>query len=184
MPQWEYCEVAWTPQQIIIHMYRDRGMWYEGAQQPEAWGALLAQLGDDEWEMVSAVPTNTTGHTLYYFKRPLDKTTLKTPDTVKMEEDERIREQSRERARVRAQIAAQTKAAVDKGAEQSPSRQTQPLVNPVPAVPATVPPQEEQPLIEENTPPAVTPSQEEQPLTKENAPPQEEEPKTDPLPNG
>ena len=73
MQLWEYCEVAWTPKQVTIHVYsnRDNGT-YEGVQPPEEWGALLTQLGADGWEMVSVVPARPASHTLYYFKRALD----------------------------------------------------------------------------------------------------------------
>lgn len=70
---WEYCEVAYTPKQVIVHVYssRDNGM-YEGIQKPEEWGVLLAQLGADGWELVGVVPTRPANHSLYYFKRPID----------------------------------------------------------------------------------------------------------------
>ena len=73
MFQWEYCEVAYTPKQVLIHVYseRDNGK-YEGIQKPEEWGELLAQLGADGWELVGVVPTRPANHTLYYFKRPLN----------------------------------------------------------------------------------------------------------------
>jgi hypothetical protein len=73
MPLWEYCEVAYTPKQVIVHIYsnQDNGM-YEGIQKPEEWGALLTQLGADGWELVGVVPTRPANHSLYYFKRPLD----------------------------------------------------------------------------------------------------------------
>lgn len=73
MPLWEYCEVAYTPKQVLVHIWssRDQGM-YEGIQKPEEWGMLLAQLGADGWELVGVVPTRPANHSLYYFKRPLD----------------------------------------------------------------------------------------------------------------
>jgi hypothetical protein len=48
MQQWEYCEVAWAPKLMTIHVYssREQGI-YEGVQQSHEWGALLAQLGAD-----------------------------------------------------------------------------------------------------------------------------------------
>jgi hypothetical protein len=73
MQQWEYCEVAWMPKQVMIHVYssRENGT-YEGVQKPEEWGALLAQLGADGWELVGVVPTRAATHTLYYLKRPIE----------------------------------------------------------------------------------------------------------------
>jgi hypothetical protein len=70
---WEYCEVAYTPKQIIVHIYSsgDAGM-FEGIQNPEGWGTLLAQLGSEGWELVSVIPTKPANHSLYYFKRPID----------------------------------------------------------------------------------------------------------------
>jgi len=69
MQQWEYCEVAWTPKQVTIHVYssRENGT-YEGVQKPEEWGALLSQLGADGWELVGVVPTKPANHSLYYSK--------------------------------------------------------------------------------------------------------------------
>jgi hypothetical protein len=86
MPLWEYCEVAWTPKQITIHVYsgRDDGS-YEGVMQPKEWG-LLAQLGADGWELVGVVPTRPANHTLYYFKRPIDP-----PEVVQSEKQERLK---------------------------------------------------------------------------------------------
>jgi hypothetical protein len=78
MSLWEYCEVAWTPKQITLHVYsaRDEGN-YEGILKPEEWGTLLAQLGADGWELVGVMPTRPANHSLYYFKRPLEP-----PDVV------------------------------------------------------------------------------------------------------
>lgn len=89
MSYWEYCEVGWTPRQITIHVYSGRvdGS-YEGVQEPQAWGSLLAQLGADGWELVGMVPGKPTNHTLYYFKRPLDP-----PDVVEMEKREKVKAQ-------------------------------------------------------------------------------------------
>ena|ERR1051326_8828232 len=77
MQLWEYCEVAWTPKQVVIRIYsqNDTSMHpniYQGVQKSEEWGALLAQLGADGWEMTGVVPTKPADHTLYYFKRPMD----------------------------------------------------------------------------------------------------------------
>jgi hypothetical protein len=73
MQLWEYCEVAWTPKQVVIRVYsqRDTNM-YQGVQMPGEWGALLAQLGADGWELTGVVPAQPANHTLYYFKRPMD----------------------------------------------------------------------------------------------------------------
>jgi hypothetical protein len=68
---WEYCEVAYTPKHVLVHIYssQEHGS-YEGIQKPEEWGALLTQLGADGWELVGVVPTRPANHVLYYFKRP------------------------------------------------------------------------------------------------------------------
>jgi hypothetical protein len=89
MPQWEYCEVAWTPKQVTIHVYsnRDNGM-YEGVQPPEEWGALLTQLGAEGWELVSIVPARPASHTLYYFKRAVE-----FPAEIEWEERKKVRMQ-------------------------------------------------------------------------------------------
>ena len=73
MQQWEYCEVAWTPKQVLIYVFssREQGT-YEGVQDPQEWGALLAQLGADGWELVGVAPARPVPRTLYYFKRPFD----------------------------------------------------------------------------------------------------------------
>ena len=85
MSLWEYCEVAWTPKQVIIHIYsaREEGR-YEGVLQPKEWGTLLAQLGADGWELVGVLPTRPANHSLYYFKRPLE-----APDVVEWKKRER-----------------------------------------------------------------------------------------------
>lgn len=96
MPLWEYCEVAWTPKQITIHVYSGRADGsYEGTTQPNEWGGLLAQLGADGWELVGVVPTIPANHTLYYFKRPIDP-----PEVVQAEQQKRLKvEQERLKAR-------------------------------------------------------------------------------------
>ena len=72
MPLWEYCEVAYTPKQVIVHVYSSReGGMYEGVQKPEDWGTLLAQLGADGWEMVGVMSAKAANHTLDYFKRAI-----------------------------------------------------------------------------------------------------------------
>lgn len=98
---WEYCEVAYTSKQVIVHVYssRDNGM-YEGIQKPEEWGALLTQLGADGWELVSVVPTKPANHSLYYFKRPVDS-------SAKVEWEERKVELREAGKKLREQQAAQ-----------------------------------------------------------------------------
>ena len=73
MQQWEYCEVAWAPKQVTIHVYssQEQGT-YEGVQHPQEWGALLAQLGADGWELVGVASARPAPHSLYYFERPID----------------------------------------------------------------------------------------------------------------
>ncbi len=73
MQLWEYCEVSYTPKQVLVHVYssRDNGT-YEGIQTPDEWGALLTQLGEDGWEMVGVITARPATHSLYYFKRSFD----------------------------------------------------------------------------------------------------------------
>ncbi len=105
MPLWEYCEVAYTPKQVIVHVYssRDNGM-YEGIQKPEEWGALLTQLGADGWELVGIVPIRSANHSLYYFKRPIDS-------SAKAEWEERKAELRESGKKMREQLAAQQESA-------------------------------------------------------------------------
>jgi len=87
MSYWEYCEVGWAPEQITIHVYSGRSDGsFEGVQEPQEWGRLLAQLGADGWELVGVVPTRPANHTLYYFKRPLDP-----PEVVELEKQEKLK---------------------------------------------------------------------------------------------
>lgn len=83
MQLWEYCEVAWTPKQIVVHVYtwRKNGS-YECTMMPQEWGALLAQLGAGGWELTGVAPSRTANHTLYYFKRPLGQ-----PQQVEVQND-------------------------------------------------------------------------------------------------
>ena len=96
MSYWEYCEVGWTPKQITIHVYSGRpdGS-YEGVQEAQEWGPLLAQLGADGWELVGVVPTRPATHTLYYFKRPLDP-----PEVVQLEQQEKLKAEQEWRKRL------------------------------------------------------------------------------------
>jgi hypothetical protein len=87
MSYWEYCEVGWAPRQITIHVYSGRvDGGYEGVQEPQEWGSLLAQLGADGWELVGVVPSRPATHTLYYFKRPLDP-----PEVIEREKQEQVK---------------------------------------------------------------------------------------------
>ena len=110
---WEYCEVAYTPKQIIVHVYssRDNGT-YEGIQKPEEWGALLAQLGFDGWELVGVVPARPANHSLYYFKRPIDS-------SAKTEWEERRAELHASAKKWREQWEAQKQSASDHDSEEA-----------------------------------------------------------------
>jgi hypothetical protein len=84
MQLWEYCEVAYTPKQIVVHVYNYRpDESFEIAQKPEEWGALLAQLEADGWELVGIVQAKPANHALYYFKRPFDTPEGGAPATVR-----------------------------------------------------------------------------------------------------
>ncbi len=106
MHLWEYCEVAWMAKQVMIQVYssRDNGT-YEGVQKPEEWGALLAQLGADGWELVGVVPARAANHTLYYFKRPIESSSPveweeqreQLRAEVKREYEEKLKKQKAER---------------------------------------------------------------------------------------
>lgn len=110
---WEYCEVAYTPKQVIVHVYssRDSGT-YEGIQKPEEWGALLAQLGGDGWELVGIVPTRPANHSLYYFKRPIDS-------SAKTEWEERRAELHESAKKLREQQAEQKQLTGDHNPEEA-----------------------------------------------------------------
>jgi hypothetical protein len=104
MQQWEYCEVTWAPKLVTIHVYssREQGT-YEGVQQPQEWGALLAQLGADGWELVGVAPARPAHHSLYYFKRPIDSSAKAEWE----EQQERLRQQTEEYLAQRKQHTVQ-----------------------------------------------------------------------------
>ncbi len=69
--RWEYCEVWWQPQSVLVNVFTP-----QGARQQrfptEEWPTAFANLGADGWELVTAMSSPTAIHEYwYYFKRPL-----------------------------------------------------------------------------------------------------------------
>jgi hypothetical protein len=73
MNTWEYCDVTWQPEQVIVTRCaadsEPRVKSYDAA----SWPKLLAKLGAEGWELVSTTASPMGMHEYYfYFKRPLD----------------------------------------------------------------------------------------------------------------
>lgn len=70
MQHWEYCEVRWVPDRITCSVYSARGF-EKRALEPILWGQLLADLGNQGWEMTGVTSSPMQEHEYYfYFKRP------------------------------------------------------------------------------------------------------------------
>jgi hypothetical protein len=72
MTRWEYCDVTWQPEQVVLTHCGAHGEPEVQAFAAEGWPQLLARLGADGWELVSTTASPMVVHEYYfYFKRPL-----------------------------------------------------------------------------------------------------------------
>ncbi len=70
MTRWEYCEVQWQPQGVLVSFFTAPGA-TEHRFPTNQWPTTLARLGNDGWELVNAIASPTGVHEYwYYFKRP------------------------------------------------------------------------------------------------------------------
>ena len=69
MQRWEYCEVYWTSDGSValFHRRNPRDRRKHEAPDPEA---LVAELGEDGWELVSVGATPDDDEERWIFKRP------------------------------------------------------------------------------------------------------------------
>ena len=71
MTRWEYCDVTWQPDQVMLTTCGAGGARTQ-AYSTQDWPRLLAKLGADGWELVSTTASPMGVHEYYfYFKRPL-----------------------------------------------------------------------------------------------------------------
>jgi hypothetical protein len=71
MTRWEYCEVTWQPEEVILTVPDPDEESTPTAYPAEQWPQVLAQLGKDGWEMISCTASPVGAHEYYfYFKRP------------------------------------------------------------------------------------------------------------------
>jgi hypothetical protein len=74
MTRWEYCDVTWQPVDIIVTTCAAGGEPQVETFDAQTWPQLLARLGDDGWELVSAIASPMGVHEyFFYFKRPLEE---------------------------------------------------------------------------------------------------------------
>lgn len=73
MKRWEYCDVTWQPEQVVMTTCDATGAPRVKAYNAQDWPRLLAKLGADGWELVSTTSSPVGIHEYYfYFKRPLE----------------------------------------------------------------------------------------------------------------
>jgi hypothetical protein len=71
---WEYCDVTWQPDQIILTVPDANGPAKVETFDSATWPQLLAQLGAEGWELVTTTASPVGIHEYYfYFKRPLEE---------------------------------------------------------------------------------------------------------------
>ena len=71
--RWEYCDVTWQPDQVILTRCQPGGSPSTQRYNAEDWPHLLAKLGSDGWELVTTTASPMGIHEYYfYFKRPLE----------------------------------------------------------------------------------------------------------------
>ena len=70
MTRWEYTEVIWQPEQVMVTAPDEDGEPATNAYHASEWPRLLAKFGYDGWEMVSCTASPVGIHEYYfYFKR-------------------------------------------------------------------------------------------------------------------
>lgn len=73
MTRWEYREAVWQPDQVIVTDPSMDGRPTVEVYDATEWYGLLAQFGDDGWEMVNCTGSPMGVHEYYfYFKRPVE----------------------------------------------------------------------------------------------------------------
>jgi hypothetical protein len=72
MTRWEYQDVTWRPDQLILTRCPAGGTPEVRTLDAQRWPELLARLGAEGWELVSCTASPVGVHEYYfYFKRPL-----------------------------------------------------------------------------------------------------------------
>lgn len=73
MTRWEYCDVTWQPQQVVISFCKLREEPMVKTYDTPMWPQLLARLGDEGWEMTGCMssPLQVQEY-FFYFKRPVE----------------------------------------------------------------------------------------------------------------
>jgi hypothetical protein len=72
MNRWEYCDVTWQPDQVIVTYCQSKEEPIVKTFGSPLWPQVLARLGADGWELVSSMnsPAGVQEY-FFYFKRPL-----------------------------------------------------------------------------------------------------------------
>lgn len=71
MTRWEYCEVWWQTQGVLVNFFTPNGT-NEHRFPSNQWPSAFARLGAEGWELVSMMASPTGVHEYwYYFKRPM-----------------------------------------------------------------------------------------------------------------
>ncbi len=71
MARWEYCEVWWQPQGVLVNFFNLSGA-SEHRFPANQWPSTFARLGVEGWELVGMMSSPTGAHEYwYYFKRQL-----------------------------------------------------------------------------------------------------------------
>jgi hypothetical protein len=74
MTRWEYCEVVWQPETVVLTVPAPDEEAAPTSYPAEQWPQVLATLGNDGWEMATCTPSPVGMHEYcFYFKRPLEE---------------------------------------------------------------------------------------------------------------
>jgi hypothetical protein len=74
MTRWEYCDITWQTTEVTVTRCEANGEPWAESFDTQTWPQLLAKLGDDGWEMVTALVSPAGGHEyFFYFKRPVEE---------------------------------------------------------------------------------------------------------------
>ena len=72
-PKWKYCTLSTSGEDVTLSHYSSAGSmpvdWARVIGQPRSWGQMLAELGEEGWELVSVVHWGPSTQE-WHFKRP------------------------------------------------------------------------------------------------------------------
>ena len=72
MTKWQYCELTWQPQGVTVTEFKTNGQHTVQTYAQHESPTLFAQLGEEGWEMTTAMASPAGIHEYWYYsKRPV-----------------------------------------------------------------------------------------------------------------